>query len=249
MKKNHFDEIADDYDDIRGVHPPLLMELIQVLGIENKSRVLDVGCGTGADLAWINRMTGANIVGIDMSKSMTDIAKTRISEECVMTGRAEELLRYFDGEFDALYFKFSFQHLVDPIEVLNAATGILRPGGRLAIVTARSNDLPTFPVYGYFPTMDRKMSEIADGIHRTLLGMGHPSLTNWELIEVELMQENCDQSLRERVHQHYLSPLGSLSGKELSIGIEQLDSDLREGRLQGVRLVRGTIYVTHKEET
>jgi ubiquinone/menaquinone biosynthesis C-methylase UbiE len=45
--KISYDSIADDYAAHRNIHPNLLQKIIESSGITTKSRVLEVGCGTG----------------------------------------------------------------------------------------------------------------------------------------------------------------------------------------------------------
>lgn len=111
MNEEHFNKIADKYDDLRGIHLPLLEELILLLKIDQRCRVLDVGCGTGADLKWIHEQTGAEICGIEPSIEMSRTAKAALGHERVLMGRAEEILDEFDAVFDVVYFKLSFQPL------------------------------------------------------------------------------------------------------------------------------------------
>ena len=247
MSKKHFNAISCQYDELRGIHPPLLERLVSEAKITNNSRVLDVGCGTGADLFWLREATRADVMGIDASEKMASIARARLGSHCAMRGNAEVLLTGFRAEFDVVLFKLSLQHFPDPGQVLNPAVSVLKDGGRLAVVTARSNDLKSFPIHGYFPELDRSMAEVADSLHQVLVNTPFRRLRRWQQVEVELMHERCDESLLERVKQRYLSPLRLLSDEELRIGISRIERDLESDQLNGIRSVRGTIYLTQKE--
>ncbi len=72
--------------------------------------VLDLGCGTGTDLAWFAaRYPGRRYAGIDVSPRMVEIAQARIGAHGarIERGCAEDIPRVFPGErFDLVYSFF-----------------------------------------------------------------------------------------------------------------------------------------------
>lgn len=100
--------------------------------------VLDVGCGTGADVRRFARQVapGGRVVGIDASAAMIDVARSRAREAGI--GGAVDLsvgdasdLEFPDGSFDAVTADRVLMHTANPGRVVAELTRVLRPGGRL----------------------------------------------------------------------------------------------------------------------
>ncbi|MGN6257813.1 MAG: class I SAM-dependent methyltransferase [Solirubrobacterales bacterium] len=92
-------------------------------------RLLDVGCGTG-DLAAIFGRRGWSVAGIEPSAAAAEHARA-IGVEAV-TGTLADV-PWGDGEFDAILFNHSLEHIDEPARALAEAARLLRPGGLLAI--------------------------------------------------------------------------------------------------------------------
>ena len=103
------------------------------LQVQTGMRVLDVGAGSGgAALALARR--GCVVVAIDASARMIERIKVRdasVSAE-VMNGQA---LRFADHTFDAALSVFGVILFPDAVRGLAEMRRVVRPGGRVAIVT------------------------------------------------------------------------------------------------------------------
>ena len=105
-----------------------------------RSRVLDVGCGTGTQALLIKRAhPDAEVIGLDGDPGALAIAKRKIAREGLEVGLDEGLataLPYADGRFDRVVSSFVFHHLEVP-DKRRAAAEILRvlaPGGSFLLV-------------------------------------------------------------------------------------------------------------------
>lgn len=112
--------------------------LLDVLQLEDRESVLDIGCGTGTlTLAMHSRAPSASIVGIDADEAALAIARAKVAAPAATRfsqGLAQHL-PFQDQEFDAVISSLFFHHLVsdDKRKVLAEARRVLRPSGRLAI--------------------------------------------------------------------------------------------------------------------
>jgi len=109
--------------------------------VEPGWRVLDIGCGTGS-LAVLIARRGAQVVGIDISASMLDVAiqKARLAEvETLVSlremGAVELDTAFDDATFDAVVSSLAFSELSDDeaAYTLRHCQRILKPGGLLMV--------------------------------------------------------------------------------------------------------------------
>jgi SAM-dependent methyltransferase len=109
-----------------------------LLDIQPGQRVLDVGCGTGADACAMARRVapGGCVVGVDGSHAMIATAQRR-AEGCGLpvefqAGDAHRLA-FADDSFDASRADRIFMHLDSPAQALREMMRVTRPGGRVLV--------------------------------------------------------------------------------------------------------------------
>ena len=99
------------------------------------SRVLEVGCGVGAQTAHLVASSpDAHITAVDVSADSLAAARARVGDR--VTWRQADLfaLPFADGEFDHLFVCFVLEHLPDPAAALRSLHRVLRPGGTLTVI-------------------------------------------------------------------------------------------------------------------
>ncbi|PYS23699.1 MAG: methylase [Acidobacteria bacterium] len=89
-------------------------------------RILDVGCGTGANLQMLSQFGAAE--GVDVSSEALEFCRARGLAE-VKQGAAETL-PYEDASFDLVTGLDVVEHLDDDLSGLREMRRVLRPGGR-----------------------------------------------------------------------------------------------------------------------
>jgi SAM-dependent methyltransferase len=101
-------------------------------------RLLEIGCGNGAFLR-IALQAGWQAFGLDFDAAAIDEARKAPGVEA----EVGELLqrRYPAAFFDAIVMNNVVEHLWNPRETLAECRRILRPGGRLVMITPNSNSL------------------------------------------------------------------------------------------------------------
>jgi ubiquinone/menaquinone biosynthesis C-methylase UbiE len=101
-------------------------------------RVLEVGCGMGEFAERVARELGAEVVALDISARMVDLAVARGVNAVV--GDVQELL-YGDAEFDCAVANWVLYHVPDLDRAVSELARVLRPGGRLVAATLGTNNL------------------------------------------------------------------------------------------------------------
>jgi arsenite methyltransferase len=107
--------------------------------IDPGSVVLDLGCGAGTDLLIAAQMTGptGRVIGVDMTASMLDRARTSADEMGLSNVELHEALieavPIEDASVDVVISNGVIDLVPDKDAVLDEIDRVLRPGGRLQL--------------------------------------------------------------------------------------------------------------------
>lgn len=96
--------------------------------------VLDVGCGDGSIGLHMRELTGARVLGVDVSAPSVATAVDRGIEAVVCEVGAEPL-PFADGSIDLVYMSEVIEHLVDPDAALDDISRVLKDRGYLLLTT------------------------------------------------------------------------------------------------------------------
>ncbi len=115
---------------------------------EERARLLDLGCGAGDPLAGYFLSKGHEILGVDYSQAMIDLAKARFpnAEWLVQDMRALRL----EGDFDGVYSWDGSFHLTQDEQraLIPALAARIRPGGAMMMTVGTGDGEVTGTVGG-----------------------------------------------------------------------------------------------------
>jgi demethylmenaquinone methyltransferase/2-methoxy-6-polyprenyl-1,4-benzoquinol methylase len=143
-----FDRIASVYD---------LMNRVMTVGMDerwrgravdlaaNPARALDVATGTG-DLAIELRRRGADVVGVDFSEGMLEIARKKAPGIEFRTGNALAL-DFPDNQFDAATVGFGARNFDDLDRGLSEMARVVRPGGKVVVLEITNPQKPPLSTF------------------------------------------------------------------------------------------------------
>ncbi|HEX9366440.1 MAG TPA: methyltransferase domain-containing protein [Vicinamibacterales bacterium] len=132
-----YDKVSIVYDLTYGptLHPGRL-QAIERMGIKAGDRVLEVGVGTGINLALYPRE--ATVTGIDYTAAMLEKARERAARKNAAPVRLLQMdaadLRFADDSFDIVYAPYLISVVPDPVKVAQEMYRVCRPGGRIIIL-------------------------------------------------------------------------------------------------------------------
>jgi len=120
----------------------LRKQAVAHIGLKPGDRVLEVGCGTGRNLALLQDCVGptGRVYGVDISQGMLARARRLCEQECWanVTLTLGDALEYVPEEpFDGALFSLSYNTMPHHHAVLTHVLAQLRPGARLVIMDAK----------------------------------------------------------------------------------------------------------------
>jgi len=122
-------------------------ESYRLLGAAPGRRILDVGCGLGADAAAMATMVakGGAVIGVDGSQAMIQEARRQHGSVEGLSFEVADAahLPFDDASFDACRIDRVLQHIADPAPVIREMARVLRPEG---VLVAYDNDWETLTV-------------------------------------------------------------------------------------------------------
>ena len=105
---------------------------LEIADYKMGSRVLDIGCGEGDTVDYLNKM-GLKAEGIDINLAKIDTAKKQFPDIDVKFGDGGFLDDYMSYTFDGIMMECSLSTFPQPDEALHEAYCLLKRGGRLII--------------------------------------------------------------------------------------------------------------------
>jgi SAM-dependent methyltransferase len=104
--------------------------------------------------SWVSHLRTApdELVVLGMNASELD-ANPMATERIVQDLNSDPVLPFAEGSFDAVLCCVSIDYLVRPVEVLQEAARVLRPGGQI-VITFSNRCFPTKAIRGWLETDD-----------------------------------------------------------------------------------------------
>jgi ubiquinone/menaquinone biosynthesis C-methylase UbiE len=142
-----YDRIAEGYAAWWSpIHRPATLGLlreIEAAVASGATRILDLGCGTGAlAAAMVARWPAVRVTGVDISAGMLAIAAGEVAGlpgtaagRVTLVQAPADRLPFADGAFDIVVTAFVLQLVPSRLRALREARRVLGPGGMLATLT------------------------------------------------------------------------------------------------------------------
>jgi SAM-dependent methyltransferase len=130
-----FDEVPELYDRVRPTYPDeLFADLAAITGLDERSSVLEVGCGTGKATGSLAAL-GCSVTAVEPGAGMAAVARQRLERFSNVVIEQSPFEEWDDHgrRFDVLVAASSW-HWVDPEIGWRRARGVIRPDGWMAIV-------------------------------------------------------------------------------------------------------------------
>jgi SAM-dependent methyltransferase len=113
--------------------------VVSLLAGHHPGKLLDVGCGVGR-LVSVMQKKGWDAVGIEPSSKAVEIAKKELDLTIQQTYLSETTFK--PDTFDVVVLLAVLEHAFDPVELMEKAWKLLKPGGCVIFSTPNLDSLP-----------------------------------------------------------------------------------------------------------
>ncbi|XP_060771121.1 phosphoethanolamine methyltransferase isoform X1 [Neoarius graeffei] len=131
--------------------PSTTKEFVDLLNLKPGQRVLDVGCGIGGGDFYMAKTFGVDVLGMDLSSNMVEIAMERAVIEklpSVQFEVSDATKRTFpNSSFDVVYSRDTILHISDKLSLFKRFHSWLKPGGKLLISDYCCGEKPWTPAF------------------------------------------------------------------------------------------------------
>lgn len=113
-------------------------EFLDQLQLEERSLVLDVGCGLGGPARFVASRFGCLVSGIDLTQEYVDTGNVLsnwvgLDKKVILQQGSAMALPFPDGQFDAAYMMHVGMNIADKKSLFSEVFNVLKPGGIFGI--------------------------------------------------------------------------------------------------------------------
>ena len=183
---------------------PLFAEVLKWLGVSLRTRLLDIGCGSGYAAAMAAKQ-GALVTGIDITPELIELARERVPSGEFQVGGMDDL-PFEDASFDAAVGFNAFQFADDPGRAVGEAARVVKPGGLVGATTfaepgrneSTALHLALEPLRNAIPAGPQHLPyelSSSGGLERLLTGAGLEPVDSGE-VPLAWRHDNVDEAVR-----------------------------------------------------
>lgn len=204
------DEIIDrDYRLYMSDHPnrryaEVFSERVKIEG----NLVLDIGTGAGFWLAWMRERGAERVVGIDVSPSSLQIARSNVGESGWLVAGDTRDLPFPDNCFDFVYSFGVIEHFIETRQAIREHLRVAKSGGKVAISVPNEYSHRHLVKYLRMPQYAGQMHKhyTPSEFYNMCLEEG---MTNVEIhgIDIRLMRANPQMTFMDKVWGRFLRDL------------------------------------------
>jgi 2-polyprenyl-3-methyl-5-hydroxy-6-metoxy-1,4-benzoquinol methylase len=209
----------------RGGNLLFLQALLTEVNLNRHSRILEIGCGTGVLAEYLGVLTGAEILGTELSEESARIANQRISCYHCPTGELPSNIGYFD----LIFCKDVLPTIEDKRWFFKAIRSLLKPQGTFCTYMPNDIDFLTKPLFRFIPGSLSASQACYGSIAETIELLSECGFRQTQTFRISLGTVPMDERY---VHKHWD---GYFSNSDLP--------EMSEGRIHGLNTLLGKLKI------
>jgi ubiquinone/menaquinone biosynthesis C-methylase UbiE len=203
-------------------HPSF--ELISKYG-QNADKILDIGCGEGTRLSFINNRK-AEKIGVDQSEIAISLATKQYPS--IRFIKIKNKLPFHDSYFDFVFSAFVLEHTTDPDQFLIEAVRVLSPNGILLLTAPNFGSPNRASPNNKIPRINKLFKGIINDL--SLIFTSKTYKLNWQHVKPQNKYKEIDADTTVEPY------LLSLEKYLASLGIKKISSSSLWSQEKGFKL-------------
>jgi len=237
----NYTDISKTYDSYRSYPESLIKRIIELGRVGAGKKILDLGCGTGNVAQQIRQKINADIIGVDASFSMLEVARDK-SLEVTCANIDNRQLPFRDGSFDTIIGAYVIHQIENPDFMLSECYRVLRDGALVLLTSSHKQIENQHPIIkNFFPSyidIDKGRFPDIKRIDNILNSIGFKNIQHEEVTVAHLP---IDHEFLQRVKSKYVSTYHLMSQSEFENGVNQLEAFIMNNKQPAFRDWHGTI--------
>lgn len=229
--KPDYNKISQKYDDVRSADLEFIRILIEEQEINENTKILDFGGGTGNYADKLQKLTGAKVFGVEPAEGMLEKARAKNPQVEFFPGNHEKV-PFEDNFFDLIYMTDVIHHVPDIKAMFKELTRVLKRQGKICIATQSHDQIERRFYARYFPTtveVDKARypdieeiiaagGEYLENFKTTIYSENQPILVGAEFLHL--------------VERKGYSMFHLIEDKEYLEGLKKLKNDIQDGEIE-----------------
>jgi len=237
----NYTDISKTYDNYRSYPENLIKKVIALGRISRGNKVLDIGCGTG-DIAWqLRKLIKADVIGVDASFPMLEVARDK-SLEVICADIDNRQLPFRDGSFDTIIGAYVIHQIKNLTFMLSECYRVLRDGVLVLLTSSHKQIENQHPIIkNFFPSyvdIDKGRFPDIHQIDHLLQSLGFKDIQHEEVIVAHIP---IDYEFLQKVKSKYVSTYHLMPQSEFENGVNQLEALIMNRNQPEFRDWHGTI--------
>ena len=241
-----YTDISQTYDKYRSFSKHLTEKVAEFGGIQEGMKALDVGCGTGNLARQLLDMMTLDIIGVDVSLPMLEVARGK-SLEVICTDAGNNSLPFRDNCFDIITATYVV-HQISNLELLfSECHRVLRDGALVLLTSSHKQIENEHPIFKrFFPgaiDIDKARFPDIPLICDSMVTAGFRDIKHEPVLGDSIV---IDEEYLRKVKGKYVSTYRLMPQREFARGVKELETHIKSLSQPESATWRGTLIYGRK---
>lgn len=244
--KVDYTDVSKTYDSYRSYPKNLVEKIIKSGEINQGTRILDLGCGTGNVAFQLLQIINVDIIGVDISIPMLKVAREK-SLDIICANIDNSQLPFQDNSFNAVIAAYVIHQISNITSLFSECYRILRDGVLVLLTSSHKQIENQHPVVKqFFPSFIKIDKGRFPDIHKIDNFLNSAGFRDIKHEEVRVENIPIDYEYLHKVKGKHISTYHLIPRREFELGVERLEAFIRNRNQPEFREWRGTLIYGRK---